>query len=293
MRKPYSIAYGCIRKNPNYDPNLWPGDVMRYISGMRNHAPATLDQTAVLAVDDHDVNRDFLRLALASKVGRLDFATSGQEAIDRCRERHYDLVLMDLHMPDMDGIEAWRRITMQVDEQIPGRMLAVALTADSRPEVRERVRAAGFRGFLLKPVELPRLLDLLPRLIGGGPDFVDAESAGPSSRLIDPARARRASGSAENARAIQRALIDDLRARRAPLDRMLASGRFDDAAQLLHQWKGASGYAGAGRLETACARLEHLLGDDPESSPGSQYLALLRTLDGTCEAVETADQPPG
>jgi len=266
---------------------------MRYISGMRNHAPATLDQTAVLAVDDHDVNRDFLRLALASKVGRLDFATSGQEAIDRCRERHYDLVLMDLHMPDMDGIEAWRRITMQVDEQIPGRMLAVALTADSRPEVRERVRAAGFRGFLLKPVELPRLLDLLPRLIGGGPDFVDAESAGPSSRLIDPARARRASGSAENARAMQRALIDDLRARRAPLDRMLASGRFDDAAQLLHQWKGASGYAGAGRLETACARLEHLLGGDPESSPGSQYLALLRTLDGTCEAVETADQPPG
>lgn len=269
----------------------WPGRVMRYISGMRNHDPATLDQAAVLAVDDHDVNRDFLRLALASKVGRLDFATSGQEAIDRCRERRYDLVLMDLHMPDMDGIEAWRQIAAQSGEGDSGPMSAVALTADSRPEVRERVRAAGFRGFVLKPIELPRLLDMLPRMLAGSAEFIDDESEGQSSaRLIDPAGARRASGSDENARIMQRALADDLNARRGELDGMLAEGRFGEAAELLHQWKGASGYAGAGRLETACARLEHLLANDPESGPGSHYLALLRTLDATCQAIEAAAQ---
>lgn len=246
-------------------------------------------RASVLAVDDHDVNRDFLRLSLNAHVGMLDLASSGQEAIDRCRRQHYDLVFMDLHMPDMDGIEAWRRI--QARTAATGRPVAVALTADSRPEVRQRVREAGFRGILLKPVEAARLLELLPRLLQGGEQFIDDESPGQTSgRLLDTQRARRASGSDEHARQMLESLVEDIRSRRDTLDRLLAEGRFDEAAELLHQWKGASGYAGANKLEQACARLEHLLQYDPESNPGSQYLALLRTMEGTCLAFESTRQ---
>src|SRR6056297_1244613 len=105
---------------------------------------------AVLAVDDHQINRDFIQAALAPAVASLELAGTGYEAVERCRSRRFDIVLMDLHMPDMDGLTAWEQIRGQATGELS--MRVIALTADSRPEERERLRCAGFHGFLSKPV---------------------------------------------------------------------------------------------------------------------------------------------
>lgn len=110
----------------------------------------------VLAAEDHPVNRLYLA-ALLERLGHdALFVENGVQAVHTARElvdrgERVDLVLMDLHMPELDGVEATRRI-----RALGGTMAAVpimALTADVFPETRERCLAAGMTGFLAKPVD--------------------------------------------------------------------------------------------------------------------------------------------
>jgi len=244
--------------------------------------PTPLD-AAVLAVDDHAVNRQFLRAALSDRVKRLELVGSGQEAIERCTAGAFDLVLMDLHMPDMDGVTAWERIRSGIGDRAP---CIIALTADSRPGERDRIRRAGFQGFVNKPVRIDTLIEAMRQALSDPDAFVepDAQRSGPVL-LLDRERAAAACGGPEPARQIQQSLSKEL-AREAPsLDRMLAEGRVQDAAAFLHQWRGASAYAGAGRLQRACERLESSLLQDLDSAPGILYLELLRTVEATRAAI--------
>src|SRR6056297_4156775 len=88
---------------------------------MSDQGSREIEGLAVLAVDDHEINRDFIHAALAPAVASLELACSGFEAIECCRKRRFDVVLMDLHMPDMDGLSAWEHIR----EQATGRSTRV------------------------------------------------------------------------------------------------------------------------------------------------------------------------
>jgi len=250
-----------------------------------------LESLRVLAVDDHEVNRQFLQLALRDRVGSLKLAISGGAAIQCCEEQEFDVVLMDLHMPDMEGSEAWRAIAERAGENCRTRV--IALTADSRPEERERLRQCGFHGFLNKPVQLDRLLETIARVAAGGDGFALSDPNQDSERdfpLIDQVRARHASGGEQNARRMQAALAQDLTERRELLDQALSHARWKQAVELLHQWKGACGYAGASRLERSCAALETSLRNHLNSSPGLLYLNCMRDIEGTALAIETLRQ---
>ncbi|MEX2499782.1 MAG: response regulator [Wenzhouxiangellaceae bacterium] len=249
---------------------------------------ANIANLAVLAVDDHEINRDFIRAALTGKVASLELAGSGFEAVRHCQNAHFDIVLMDLHMPDMDGLSAWRRICSQAGDKLTTRV--IALTADSRSEECERLRNAGFHGFLNKPVPPKLLMRTIGRVAAGRDGFTEIrDPAEQRALLLDDARAARASGSPKRARQMRAALAHEFDERRADLDRALAEGRFGDAAELLHQWTGASGYAGATRMEQASAALEQVLRRDLDSSPGTLYLDLLRTLESTRQSIVAAD----
>lgn len=243
---------------------------------------------SVLAVDDHQTNREFIRAALSDKVALLELAGSGLEALRKCRNRRFDIVLMDLHMPDMDGLGAWQRICEQAGGQATGRV--IALTADSRAEERERLRAAGFHGFLNKPVAPDLLLGTICRVGAGHDGFSEIrDPAQERALLLDDARAARVSGSPRRARQMRRALASEIDQRSSALDRALADTRFEEAAELLHQWSGAGGYAGATRLQQASTLLEQSLRNELDSSPGNLYLNLLRTMLATRQAIAAAD----
>lgn len=253
-----------------------------------NSISERLSGLSVLAVDDHAINRDFLRAALGRRVAQLVLAGSGFQALDCCRDHRFDLVLMDLHMPDMDGLSAWQKILDECGTDRAGRV--IALTADSREEERERLRTAGFHGFLTKPVEIDTLLQCMARVAGGDDGFeadADDRESG-RSLLLDQPRAVRASGSEQNAVRMQSALSLELAQRADELDELLTAGRFEQAADLLHQWKGGSGYAGASRLEEASELLEQSLRCELDSSPGTLYLNLIRTTEATRQALALA-----
>jgi CheY-like chemotaxis protein/two-component sensor histidine kinase len=131
--------------------------------------PAAITQRPlqVLVADDHPVNRQYMAALLESMGHGAHFTTNGQEAVQAARAQHFDLVLMDLHMPVMDGIAATRALRA-LPEAAPSTLPIVALTADAFDETRERCLLAGMNDFLTKPVSPQKLAALLRRLFGTG-----------------------------------------------------------------------------------------------------------------------------
>jgi hypothetical protein len=121
-------------------------------------APAAA-RLRLLVAEDNEVNREVLAAMIGALGHEATFARDGQDALDAAREREFDLVLMDLHMPRLDGLDATRAI-----RALPGaaaEVPIVALTADAFDETRARCAAAGMNGFLSKPVSLDQLAQAL------------------------------------------------------------------------------------------------------------------------------------
>jgi CheY-like chemotaxis protein len=108
----------------------------------------------VLAVEDNPVGLLVLRHTLERHGVHVEWATTGRAALDLAAQRRYDLVLMDLQMPEMDGLEATAELRkMPAYDDVP----ILALTADSSGELRDRCRQEGMQAFLSKPLEAGEL----------------------------------------------------------------------------------------------------------------------------------------
>jgi len=133
--------------------------------------PATEDgKTRILLVEDNAVNQLFVNVILTRSGYRVDVASSGIEAIEMFRKLPYDVVLMDVQMPELDGLEATRRIR----DQFPGRTTPIiALTANAMKGDRERCLDAGMDDYLTKPIDRAKLLDKIRhwREAGGAAGF--------------------------------------------------------------------------------------------------------------------------
>jgi CheY-like chemotaxis protein len=111
----------------------------------------------ILLVEDNAVNQK-LALRLLGRMGyRADVAANGLEAIEAVERQPYDLVLMDVQMPEMDGLEATRHIVERLD--VTDRPRIVAMTANAMDGDRERCLAAGMDGYISKPIRVEELVE--------------------------------------------------------------------------------------------------------------------------------------
>jgi CheY-like chemotaxis protein len=119
----------------------------------------------VLLAEDNAVNQKVAVALLARRDAEVTIASDGREAVERWSDGRFDLILMDLQMPDVDGLEATRLIRSREtgDERIP----IVALTARAMMGDRERCIAAGMDGYLSKPIRSAELMEVLDGLISG------------------------------------------------------------------------------------------------------------------------------
>jgi signal transduction histidine kinase/ActR/RegA family two-component response regulator len=124
---------------------------------------ATEQASLILVVDDHPVNRKFLQLVLESAGYRVRAVADGASAVEVVAQGGCALVLMDLHMPGMDGVAATRAIRALPGAR--GALPIVALTADAYSESRDRVLAAGMDEFLAKPVRPQEIEATVRRLL--------------------------------------------------------------------------------------------------------------------------------
>jgi CheY-like chemotaxis protein len=118
---------------------------------------------AVLAVEDDPIGITVLRHVLQRRLKNVDCVSSGREALEAAARKHYDLVLMDLQMPDINGLEAAARMRkMDGYCDVP----ILALTASCSDQVREQCRAIGMKAFLSKPIDANELWSAVSRYLG-------------------------------------------------------------------------------------------------------------------------------
>lgn len=244
----------------------------------------SIDSLSVLVVDDHRINREFLGTGLGRVVARVVLAEDGPGAIQRCEQDDFDVILMDLHMPGMDGLATANRIR-DLDRRSAHAQM-VALTADARPEERTRLLEAGFDDYLNKPINIPDLVEAIEALFNPGAARSARKQPAAPTQLLDRGRALAAANDdRELAARLQDMLARELDEKLPQLDKMIAAREYPQAAELLHQWAGAGGYAGATRMTQACRMLRQRLLSGLDSSPGTSYLNFLRIAHATRHAL--------
>lgn len=117
---------------------------------------------AILVVDDHPINRKVARARFGQLHYAIDVASNGKEALEAVQRKDYDVVFMDLQMPDMSGIEATERIC----ELLSGKRVPhiIAMTASVFEEDRESCKRAGMHDFVGKPIDLAHIDSVLARV---------------------------------------------------------------------------------------------------------------------------------
>lgn len=116
----------------------------------------------ILLVEDNELNRDMLSRRLARKGFDIVTAEDGAQGVEKARSEAPNLILMDLNLPVMDGWEATRQLKSDsATRAIP----IIALTAHAMSDDQERAIAVGCDGFDTKPVDLPRLLGKIEKLL--------------------------------------------------------------------------------------------------------------------------------
>ena len=119
--------------------------------------------TRILLVEDDELNRDMLMRRLERKGMEVEIAVDGREAIDKSTQGCFDMVLMDISLPVMDGYEAARAIRAQAKTQ---NLPIIGLSAHAMVGDREKALQAGCDDYDTKPVDLPRLLAKINALLG-------------------------------------------------------------------------------------------------------------------------------
>ncbi|MEX0697695.1 MAG: PAS domain-containing protein [Dongiaceae bacterium] len=138
----------------------------------------------ILLAEDNQVNQ-MLAVAMLGRAGhRVDLAGNGIEAVDAVHSRPYDLVLMDVQMPEMDGIEATRRIRAMPGKK--ARIPIIALTASAMKGDRERFLEAGMDDYIAKPIDRGLLIEVVAHWGDGRPP---TPAPTPERRAAEPAPA--------------------------------------------------------------------------------------------------------
>jgi hypothetical protein len=213
----------------------------------------------VLVAEDHAVNRKYLAALLDRLEHDATFVDNGQQAVFAASERRFDIVLMDLHMPVMDGAEAAQAIRALAGPE--GRVPIVALTADVFPETRARCLAAGMNDFLSKPVGVHELGALFARMFGmRGSHAMAAPSAAPADdELFDRGVlvGVRALMSHERFMSLLSTFFADAGERSARMHEALRRGAVEDARQAAHGARGAALNLGLKALAEAAQQIHH------------------------------------
>jgi PAS domain S-box-containing protein len=243
----------------------------------------------ILLVEDNKMNQEVARDFLERAGMVITIASNGREGVEWVQKMRFDLVLMDLQMPEMDGFEAARRIrALPEGAQLP----VVAMTAAALLEDRQATAAAGMSDHVSKPIVPADLLATLLKWIEPGQraeqpaaPVIEAAASFPRVEGIDEAEAFwRLGGNLALYNSLLGRLEVNYRDLAGEVAADLAAGREDQALSRLHGFKGTAGSISAKQSARLAARIESLLKQPGHGDPK----ALLETLASTNDRLFAA-----
>ena len=224
------------------------------------NSPAS-DQLKVLVVDDDELNQRMMRLILTREGHDVHIAVNGLDAINAVTAHEFDIILMDLQMPIMDGVEASRRIR----ETVNGgkNTYIVALTASYLPEKGHELFEAGIDNYIAKPFDVDHLRQMLDygldrrksKRMPVSPPIDNAASAVPQG-FDAAAGMKMVGGDEETFRELLADFVDKLPEKTNGIEKCLAEKDMDGLSRIAHNIKGVSSNLGALQLYEYAARLE-------------------------------------
>lgn len=238
-----------------------------------------LNRLRVLLVEDNRINQEVAAEILRQYGAEVTLADHGADALELITGPGFDVVLMDLHMPVMDGFEATRRIREQYDSST---LPVIAMTAAVMQDDRERCTAAGMVDFVAKPVNPLELLTVLKRfqktdsppsapckvaLIA--PELSDGTPEPP--RLDINTALSRMGGNTHLFVSLLKAFINDHAQAADELADFLTQRQNEDALYLIHNIKGVAGTIGAMQLMKTAAALEQQLKTEPRLTDSALF----------------------
>jgi len=253
----------------------------------------------ILIADDVPQNLELLDINLARTGHKVFKAADGRQALAVIAAEALDLVLMDVQMPEMDGLQATRQL--RDDERQSGRthLPVIALTASVLEEDYHAARAAGMDGFAAKPVDLPALYREIARVLGLHLEPMEiGERLKPIADGIDWSRGLDLWGDEAAYRSALLRFHESCPASQAALVQAVAIGDFASAAAVAHRLQGAAGNLALPTVQATCSRLEAALKAGRIEQVGSLIdtlqSAVIRAYPGQAEAgVEAVEDSAG
>ena len=252
----------------------------------------------VLAADDNEINLLFLEGILSSKVHQLQVVSDGTEAIAAGKQAHWDIILLDLHMPGADGIDVMQALTDHDNSSKESyKTLYVVITADARKSEQDRMLQLGFHGFLTKPISGEALLS--------GLSAINAHPGEP----VTIARSRQAVNTVLDDKSAldvlhqDRSMLTNMRLQFVDelpvcLNQITAALNHSDSPEhrreiwnAVHKMAGGCAYTGSVQLAEICTHMQEQV--DHEASLEvllADYLKLRKIVEQTAVAIHSTEK---
>ncbi|HEB7810604.1 TPA: two-component sensor histidine kinase BarA [Salmonella enterica subsp. enterica serovar Hvittingfoss] len=286
-------AAACLLK-PLTSTRLLPA-LTEYCQLNHHPEPLLMDTSkitmTVMAVDDNPANLKLIGALLEDKVQHVELCDSGHQAVDRAKQMQFDLILMDIQMPDMDGIRACELIhQLPHQQQTP----VIAVTAHAMAGQKEKLFSAGMNDYLAKPIEEEKLHNLLLRYKPGANVAARLMAPEPAEFIFNPNATldwqlalRQAAGKPDLARDMLQMLIDFLPEVRNKIEEQLVGENPNGLVDLVHKLHGSCGYSGVPRMKNLCQLIEQQLRSgvhEEELEP--EFLELLDEMDNVAREAK-------
>lgn len=249
-------------------------------------------QGRVLVAEDGEDNRELVAAHLRQAGAEVVMAGTGRLAVDAARSQEFDLVLMDMQMPDLDGYGAARALR-EAGIKIP----IIALTANAMAEDRLKCLQAGCTEYLAKPISRAQLLRTLSRFLPSAPQPPAASKPVTSPESATPASSLQSTlGTESSIQELLSRFISRLPERVKAIRACMEEQDLARLRQAVHQLKGAAGGYGYPQLTEQAGRAEDKLADadslDAVRHEIESLIAMVRSVSGYDIGRESTIAPP-
>jgi PAS domain S-box-containing protein len=257
----------------------------------RTERPQAVRPLRVLLAEDSTVNQRLATRILEKQGHAVTVAVNGREAVTALERGQFDLVLMDVQMPEMDGLEA--TVQIRAAEQGTGRHVPIiALTAHAMKGDRERCLAAGMDGYVAKPIQAGELLATIGEVLRalGRLETVGEEIVNPAAPAAEPGEPAgsgdfdreealgRVGGEADLLRELAEMFLAESPGWMAAIAAALAAGDADAVRRKAHTLKGSVGTFGARRAREAALQMEEIGGTGDLTRAGPAWAELQKAV---------------